>query len=92
MDDLNTVPRKSKDRKALVGEFQKSLGDTIILLLELKNRPGVTQGDRIEIANIVEKLKGIMVDFPDVVSRSWCEKVFGIITRADALRRGLFRD
>jgi len=92
MNELNAVLRKSEDRKVLVGEFQKSLGDTIILLLELKNRPGVTQGDRIEIDNIVEKLEIIRINLSGIFSKSWCEKVFGIIIRADSLRRKLFSD
>ena len=82
MKNSRPITAKSKERKKLIGNFQKSLGDTVVLLSELKNKAGINQGNRMEIDNIVEKLQEISRELPSVISRDWFQKVFGVIKEA----------
>lgn len=92
MGRLEPVKPKIAEERKRISDFQKSLGDAIVLLLEVKCRNGITQSDRIEIDNIVDELQMMIREIPDAVSRSWFEKVFGVIRKAIGLWQELFSD
>lgn len=81
MNESGGVSDECGEKQRMLREFQKSLGDTIVFLLELKGRRGVTQGDRNEINNTVEKLQQILRDIPDIVSDDSSKTVFGAIRK-----------
>ena len=66
----------------LINEFQKSLSDTVLLLLELKGEYKITRAQRKEIDDLVEKLHEYVVDLPKIMEHpKHFELVFGTIQR-----------
>ena len=80
-----------KSKKDLATEFQKSLADTVVLLLQLKSKHGISQGMKGEIDEVVENLQGIIRKIPDaLVSQDSFKLVFSSIVRAFNVWRNVF--
>ena len=61
-------PRICSDRFKHIAKYQKSLGDTIVLLLEIKNQTVTSLTTKIEIENKVEELQEIIRELPNLTS------------------------
>lgn len=80
-----------KQKETLLS-FQKSIDDTVVLLLELKAAPGLSRVLERDIELAVEELQGIVRDLPTITScRDSFELVFGVIKRAIELVQRVFK-
>ena len=78
-------------RKGLVTTFQQSLGDTVVLLIELKAKPGVSRAAKREIDDVVDNLQEIICRLPELAnSRESFQFVFDAIRKAIEVWRRLF--
>ena len=82
---------KTATQKKLLSGFQRSLQDTVVLLVELKNKSGVTRIEEREIDDTVRKMQDIICSLPELVqSRDSFQIVFGTILKAIGVWRRLF--
>lgn len=71
-----------KSSHKLVAEFQKSLGETSVLLLELKTRTGISKTTKLEIDAAVKELQEITITIPNLAAeRKSFGKVFDVIKK-----------
>lgn len=78
-------------RKKQVTAFQKTLGDVVVLLLELKAKPGVSRPAKREIDEAVERLQEVVRSLPEIVeSRDSFNVVFSAIKKAVGVWSKLF--
>jgi hypothetical protein len=78
----NARTASGQSNKTLIAEFQRSLGDTVVLLLELKTKPALTRVERKAVDDLVEELQEIIREIPAIGDSSNCfQLVFTTIRR-----------
>jgi len=79
---MKTLKAVAQKQKKLTTEFQKSLGETIVLLLEFKTKAGISKITKLKIDAAVRELQEIIITIPDIVAnRKSFSKVFDAISK-----------
>ncbi len=93
MKRQKAVPQKTNEKETLVADLQKPIDNAVILLLDLKNKSGITQGMKDDINNTVESLQETRRQLNDVLEPSdFLEMVFKPIKKLLNVWRKVFSD
>lgn len=75
----------------LVKDVQKTIDDTIVLLVELGSQRGLTGRQKAKIKRLIEALQVSNRDIPEIARRRGSvKKLFGVIEKAIELWKDLF--
>jgi hypothetical protein len=82
--------RKGEDKRRKVRRYQQKLGETRVLLLQLKARPGASQTIKDDINHDVEELEQIERELPDLVnSPDFSEVVYDFLKKVRSIWRSI---
>lgn len=83
----------NSERERAITQFQKTLGEIVVLLLEIKNASGITLSTKAEIGRCVEELQSMIRELPVITnSQSVLKMVFKTIRTIVPMWRSLSGD